>query len=168
MRELTKSIHKRMEGSRGDLSQLTATLDVLERRFMEPLEHNDPDTYWSILRDIHQANDGCHYDAAFAQYEVSRMYHISKDGSKVCGAHWTMEAVEEVYRAKKSVLPDDANVYDLYVAVNGEWHDKVELYRGWFKVEDVDAWVIDSAIGFYFGDVDAPSGKVWRYHNTMR
>jgi len=56
-------------------------------------------------------------------------------------------------------------VFDVYVAINGAWHDKVNLFRKWSS-EKCEQMVIEDAIVFYFQDEDWKSdGKVWDYMN---
>jgi hypothetical protein len=52
---------------------------------------------------------------------------------------------------------------DVYVAINSQYHDYVELFKSWFG-DNVDQKIIESAIIFWFKDVDCKSrNKVVSY-----
>lgn len=60
--------------------------------------------------------------------------------------------------------------WDVYVAVNAQYHDYVRLYQDWFPnltEEQLDEKVIYSAINFWFKDEDAGTGKVWNYFKEI-
>lgn len=51
----------------------------------------------------------------------------------------------------------------MYVAINSQYHDYVELFKSWFG-DNVDQKIIESAIIFWFKDVDCKSrNKVVSY-----
>lgn len=51
----------------------------------------------------------------------------------------------------------------VYVAINSQYHDYVELFKSWFG-DNVDQKIIESAIIFWFKDVDCKSrNKVVSY-----
>lgn len=59
--------------------------------------------------------------------------------------------------------PMSATPTDVYVAINSQYHDYVELFKSWFG-DNVDQKIIESAIIFWFKDVDCKSrNKVVSY-----
>ena len=60
--------------------------------------------------------------------------------------------------------------WDVYVAVNAQYHDYIRMYKQWFPnltEEQLDEKIIHSAINFWFEDEDAGSGKVWNYFKNI-
>lgn len=51
---------------------------------------------------------------------------------------------------------------DVYVAINAQYHDYAKLFEEWFG-GNIDNKVFESAITFWFKDVDFDSDKVWEY-----
>lgn len=60
-------------------------------------------------------------------------------------------------------------VWDVYVAINAQYHDYIRLYSEWFRninKNELDNKIIESAITFYFKDEDSGSTKTWNYFKT--
>lgn len=60
-------------------------------------------------------------------------------------------------------------VWDVYVAINAQYHDYIRLYSEWFRninKNELDNKIIESAITFYFKDEDSDSTKTWNYFKT--
>lgn len=130
------------------------------------LKEEHPDMFWDFMREQHEAFYGQHFDEMFALWQVSQMYHKTADGKECKGEHWSVENATEVYSKHKSKLPADTTVFDVYVALNGNWHDKAELFKKW-DAEEFEQMIIEDAICFYFMDCDWKSdGKVWDYMNA--
>ena len=103
---------------------------------------------------VHQAKD-----------IVSDMWHISKD-KKYIGERFNMSKAHDVYNKYKHVL-DDYSVEDVYVAINAQYHDYCSLFKSWFG-ENIDDKIIESAIKFWFMDVDYLGGnKVHKYFMNL-
>lgn len=49
---------------------------------------------------------------------------------------------------------------DVYVAINAQYHDYAKLFEEWFG-GNIDNKVFESAITFWFKDVDFDGDKVW-------
>lgn len=62
----------------------------------------------------------------------------------------------------KEVLPNDVEPCDVYVAINAQYHDYAKLFEEWFG-GNIDNKVFESAIAFWFKDVDFDGDKVWEY-----
>lgn len=68
----------------------------------------------------------------------------------------------EIYERYKEVLPNDVEPCDVYVAINAQYHDYAKLFEEWFG-GNIDNKVFESAITFWFKDVDFDGDKVWEY-----
>jgi hypothetical protein len=62
----------------------------------------------------------------------------------------------------KEILPNDVEPCDVYVAINAQYHDYAKLFEEWFG-GNIDNKVFESAITFWFKDVDFDGDKVWEY-----
>lgn len=51
---------------------------------------------------------------------------------------------------------------DVYVAINAQYHDYAKLFEEWLG-GNIDNKVFESAITFWFKDVDFDGDKVWEY-----
>lgn len=56
----------------------------------------------------------------------------------------------------------DIEPCDVYVAINAQYHDYCKLFDSWFG-GNIDNKVFESAITFWFKDVDFDGDKVWEY-----
>lgn len=70
--------------------------------------------------------------------------------------------VYEICERYKEVLPNDVEPCDVYVAINAQYHDYAKLFEEWFG-GNIDNKVFESAITFWFKDVDFDGDKVWEY-----
>lgn len=60
--------------------------------------------------------------------------------------------------------------WDVYVALNAQYHDNIELYKEWFgedNIENIKDKIIESAIVNRFEDEDAGIEKVWNYFRAI-
>lgn len=69
---------------------------------------------------------------------------------------------DEICERYKEVLPNDVEPCDVYVAINAQYHDYAKLFEEWFG-GNIDNKVFESAITFWFKDVDFDGDKVWEY-----
>lgn len=98
---------------------------------------------------------------AAANNGVEQMYHV-KDNKKYVGEKYDMNKAHEICERYKEVLPDDVEPCDVYVAINAQYHDYCKLFDSWFG-GNIDNKVFESAITFWFKDVDFDGDKVWEY-----
>lgn len=89
---------------------------------------------------------------------VEQMYHV-KDNKKYVGEKYDMNKAHEICERYKEVLPDDVEPCDVYVAINAQYHDYAKLFEEWFG-GNIDNKVFESAITFWFKDVDFDGDKV--------
>lgn len=102
---------------------------------------------------------------AINEYEakevVEQMYHV-KDNKKYIGEKYDINKAHEICERYKEVLPNDVEPCDVYVAINAQYHDYAKLFEEWFG-GNIDNKVFESAITFWFKDVDFDGDKVWEY-----
>lgn len=96
-----------------------------------------------------------------AKEVVEQMYHV-KDNKKYIGEKYDMNKAHEICERYKEVLPNDVEPCDVYVAINAQYHDYAKLFEEWFG-SNIDNKVFESAITFWFKDVDFDGDKVWEY-----
>lgn len=66
------------------------------------------------------------------------------------------------------ILEDEVEVADVYVAINAQYHDYCELFEKWFGKGNFDDMIFESAINFWFDDVDFGEDKLWKYFNELK
>lgn len=107
-----------------------------------------------------------HFDERTAKETVEEMYHV-KDHKKYIGEKYDMRKAREVFENYKHKLEGEADIADVYVAINSQYHDYCELFEKWFGKGNFDDMIIESAICFWFNDVDFGEDKVWKYFNEL-
>lgn len=115
----------------------------------------------NLVRGKIEADDGYHFDEYEAKEVVEQMYHV-KDNKKYIGEKYDMNKAHEICERYKEVLPNDVEPCDVYVAINAQYHDYAKLFEEWFG-GNIDNKVFESAITFWFKDVDFDGDKVWEY-----
>lgn len=83
------------------------------------------------------------------------------------------QAINEAYR--RNAIPNANNgvtqnqqvtqqptTQGIWVAINAQYHDYAKLFEEWFG-GNIDNKVFESAITFWFKDVDFDGDKVWEY-----
>lgn len=93
---------------------------------------------------------------------------IAKDGKKYIGEKYDMQKAHEVCSKFKDKLEDEVEVADVYVAINAQYHDYCELFEKWFGKGNFDDMIFESAINFWFDDVDFGEDKLWKYFNELK
>lgn len=124
---------------------------------------NSIDEQIAFLQSQKQAinDDGYHFNEYEAKELVEQMYHV-KDNKKYIGEKYDMNKAHEICERYKEVLPNDVEPCDVYVAINAQYHDYAKLFEEWFG-GNIDNKVFESAITFWFKDVDFDGDKVWEY-----
>lgn len=108
-----------------------------------------------------------HFNKQEAKRTVDEMYHV-KDGKKYIGEKYDMQKAHEVCSKFKDKLEDEVEVADVYVAINAQYHDYCELFEKWFGKGNFDDMIFESAISFWFDDVDFGEDKLWKYFNELK
>lgn len=142
-------------------------------RFKDIVENkNDKDNemFWCIMKDIHEELRGKHFDEVYATYQVDNMYHTDNKGNKITSPMFTPIDVRKLYDKKFKSINSNITFLDVYVALNAQYHDNIELYKEWFgedNIENIKDKIIESAIVNWFEDEDAGIEKVWNYFRAI-
>ena len=95
---------------------------------------------------------------------------ISADNGKICkGEIYNYDCAKNVFDKYVRNINSSITVWDVYVAINAQYHDYIRLYSEWFRninKNELDNKIIESAITFYFKDEDSGSTKTWNYFKT--
>ena len=80
-----------------------------------------------------------------------------------------MEVIKKVKEIEKEPTKEYASKgttpCEVYVAINTQYHDYIELFKNWFNT-NVDQKIIESAISFWFKDADSKyDNKLVSYFN---
>lgn len=133
------------------------------------VEKQDNKTFWKSMRKLHESIKGAHFDEEYAKWQVSTMHHTADNG-KVCkGEIYNYDCAKNVFDKYVHNINSSITVWDVYVAINAQYHDYVRLYSEWFRninKNELDNKIIESAITFYFKDEDSGSTKTWNYFKT--
>lgn len=108
-----------------------------------------------------------HFNKQEAKQTVDEMYHV-KDGKKYIGEKYDMQKAHEVCNKFKDKLEEDIEVADVYVAINAQYHNYCKLFEKWFGKGNFDDMIFESAIDFWFDDVDFGEDKLWKYFNELK
>lgn len=129
---------------------------------MDELNSSDKDKLFRMLLEEDNITDS-HFNEGTAKHLVSQMYHISS-GRKYVGEKYDMSKAKEVAERYRGIIPQSTTYADVYVALNTQYHDYCELFKSWFG-ENIDTRVVESAINFWFKDVDykGDGSKVYKY-----
>lgn len=113
---------------------------------------------------------GKHFDEVYATYQVDNMYHTDNKGNKITSPMFTPIDVRKLYDKKFKSINSNITFWDVYVALNAQYHDNIELYKEWFGEDNIDNIkdkIIESAIVNWFEDEDAGIEKVWNYFRAI-
>lgn len=134
-------------------------------KHLEEMREPHPDMYWAMMRHTHELMYGMHFDKEYAEWQVERMHHIGDDGREYKGERWSMKEASQVAQKYRGRYPSEYNDYDIYVALNAQWHDTIcTAKRHFASVEDAENYIIKEAIAVWLNDSDwGSTDKVWRY-----
>lgn len=139
--------------------------DIVENK-----NDKDNEMFWCIMKDIHEELRGKHFDEVYATYQVDNMYHTDNKGNKITSPMFTPIDVRKLYDKKFKSINSNITFWDVYVALNAQYHDNIELYKEWFgedNIENIKDKIIESAIVNWFEDEDAGIEKVWNYFRAI-
>lgn len=148
----------------GSEKKLWGAMECLED-CMEWVKVNNPELHNRTIRQLHEIYCGPHYSESLARHDVSQMRHKDKSGQVYEGEHWNINQTRDVVRGIS--MPAGTTIWDVYVAINANWHDKCKTFAEWFE-SDLDKKIIEDAINFYFKDDDAPENKLWLYMEAIK
>lgn len=134
------------------------------------VEEQNKEAFWDAMREFHERLRGPHFDELYAKYQVSTMYHTKANGVICRGEIFTTDDAKAIYEKHVRHINREITCWDVYAAVNAQYHDYVRLYREWFpqfNEEQLDEKIIHASINFWFKDEDAGAGKVWNYFKEI-
>lgn len=103
-----------------------------------------------------------HFDEQEAKAIVAEMFHVEND-KKYVGEKYSPTFAKTVFEKNKAHLPEDTDYWDVYVAINAQYHDYAKLFHKWFG-SSIDTHIVDSAIMVWFKDDDYDKGnKIFNY-----
>lgn len=94
----------------------------------------------------------------------------NKIDNKITSPMFTPIDVRKLYDKKFKSINSNITFWDVYVALNAQYHDNIELYKEWFgedNIENIKDKIIESAIVNWFEDEDAGIEKVWNYFRAI-
>ena len=123
-----------------------------------------------IVKDLYALFVGDHYNEAFADDQVSKMYY-EKDGSKYNGPFLNKDLILNKYREIRNTIPA-YNEWDFYVTVQMIYSDNYNIIHEWFSnisEEDFNQKIYQLATN-WLNDKDNPFGnsKIWCYFNNNK
>lgn len=82
------------------------------------------------------------------------------------------------YLVRKGIIPhgrkrlgfNELSWWDVYVALNAQYHDNINLYEKWFPNatnNEIEDKIVEATISNWFEDEDASSDKVWEYFRVI-
>ena len=137
--------------------------DRFSDRFNESgMRSGDMARMMRYMRNSMRGSESEHCTESEAKYLVADMYH-TENGRKYSGEKFDMHKAKEICERYRGILPTSATVADVYVAINSQYHDYVELFKNWFG-DGIEQKIVESAIVFWFKDADCKAeNKVVKY-----
>lgn len=136
----------------------------------EGKSEEDKNACWAILSDIHEKIKGPHFDEVYGEWQVNQMYHIDDKGHKITKHMFSLEDAKRVYDKRVRSIDNSITVWDVYIALNAQYHDNIVLYEKWFgniSEDEMKEKIIEATIVNWFEDVDAGDDKVWEYFKAI-
>lgn len=140
---------------------------------IEGLSHEDKRKLISMIesegvnRNMYRSmsRNNSYIDESYAKQIVSQMYH-TYNGRKYVGEKYDLHKAKEIKDRYNGTIPSHYSIEDIYIAINAQYHDYCELFKSWFG-DNIDNKIIESAIVFWFKDVDYKHGnKVHKYFES--
>lgn len=81
-----------------------------------------------------------------------------------------LDVKDVIYDRRIRPLNKDVTMWDVYVALNAQYHDNIDLYEKWFSNandSEIEEKIIEATIANWFEDEDASSDKVWEYFRVI-
>lgn len=128
------------------------------------------ESLFEIMKDFYEKLIGKHFTEPYALYQVSQMYHINNKGIKIDAPLFSIEATKKIYDRRIRPLNKDVTMWDVYVALNAQYHDNINLYEKWFPNatnNEIEDKIVEATTSNWFEDEDASSDKVWEYFRVI-
>lgn len=125
-----------------------------------------------LIIDIFNFNIGTSVAGVILMYICSDAFNFClwHKGNKITSPMFTPIDVRKLYDKKFKSINSNITFWDVYVALNAQYHDNIELYKEWFgedNIENIKDKIIESAIVNWFEDEDAGIEKVWNYFRAI-
>lgn len=91
-------------------------------------------------------------------------------GVKIDTPLFSIENAKKIYDRRIRPLNKDVTMWDVYVALNAQYHDNINLYEKWFPNatnNEIEDKIVEATISNWFEDEDASSDKVWEYFRVI-
>lgn len=98
------------------------------------------------------------------------MLDVNNKGIKIDAPLFSIEATKKIYDRRIRPLNKDVTMWDVYVALNAQYHDNINLYEKWFPNatnNEIEDKIVEATISNWFEDEDASSDKVWEYFRVI-
>lgn len=131
---------------------------------------DNEDELWEIMKDFHEQIYGKHFIEPYAIYQVSKMYHTNSKGVSIETPMFSIDYTKKIYDKYIKALNKDITVWDVYVALNAQYHDNINLYEKWFpnlSDDEIENKIVQATITNWFEDEDARCDKVWKYFRVI-
>lgn len=128
------------------------------------------ESLFEIMKDFHEKLIGKHFTEPYALYQVSQMYHTNNKDIKIDAPLFSIETTKKIYDRRIRPLNKDVTMWDVYVALNAQYHDNINLYEKWFPNatnNEIEDKIVEVTISNWFEDEDASSDKVWEYFRVI-
>lgn len=137
---------------------------------LQKIQIEDGDKCFKTLKCFHEHIYGAHFNEYFGKEQVSRMYHTTSNGIVCRGEKFNFPYAQCIYKDKVKHLNLKITAWDVYVALNAQYHDHINEYLEWFEhnsKESLNDKIIEATINFWFMDEDAGNNKVWNYFKNI-
>lgn len=120
----------------------------------------------SFEEEAHNNDDNLNYIDTrkhYAWFKYIKVKSSNNKGNKITSPMFTPIDVRKLYDKKFKSINSNITFWDVYVALNAQYHDNIELYKEWFgedNIENIKDKIIESAIVNWFEDEDAGIEKV--------
>lgn len=95
---------------------------------------------------------------------------INKENGEELVEVVTPEDAKKVYDKRVRSINGNITMWDVYVALNAQYHDNVVLYEKWFgnvSEDEMKEKIIEATVVNWFEDIDAGDDKVWEYFKAI-
>lgn len=128
------------------------------------------DELWKIMKCFHEKMMGKHFTEPYAIHQVSEMYHTNNKGTHIHEPLFTVEDAKKVYDKHIKSLGKGYTIWDVYVALNAQYHDNINLYNKWFPnatEDEIEEKIVQATIINWFEDEDGSDDKIWEYFKVI-
>lgn len=168
METLDKLLHYYKDTLKIDSNNAWNIICQFKKAFCKYIDNEDE--LWEIMKDFHEQIYGKHFIEPYAIYQVSKMYHTNSKGVSVETPMFNIDYTKKIYDKYIKALNKDITVWDVYVALNAQYHDNINLYEKWFpnlSDDEIENKIVQAAITNWFEDEDARCDKVWKYFRAI-